>query len=100
MGAVEERGRVFHHLASQLVSTSSKTPQAERLEELFDATRAFIEQVGPDAVALEGQYFHRQREVAFKVGQAVGVCVLAAAQLEVPVHEYGPMQVSCSYSDI
>ncbi len=93
LGAVEERGRVFHHLASKLVTTSSKTPQSQRLLELFEATTTFLEEAWPDAIALEGQYFHRQREISFKVGQAVGVCVLAAAQLGLPVHEYGPMQV-------
>lgn len=93
LGAVKEAGRETLHLGSQLVRTHSRTAQAERLEHLYTETHAFLQQYRPDALALEGQYFHQQREIAFKVGQAVGVCLLAAKELDIPVFEYGPMQV-------
>lgn len=93
LGAVRQSYREVEHVGSKLVRTSSSDEQAARLERIFQCTRAFLLEHRPDALAIEGQYFHRQREVAFKVGQAVGICLLAAAQLEVPVFEYGPMQV-------
>lgn len=93
LGAVEERGRTFHHLGSEQVVTRSTTPQSERLQALYQATESFLARHRPDAVAIEGQYFHRQREASFKVGQAFGVCLLAAAEAGAPVFEYGPMQV-------
>lgn len=96
LGAIEERGRTFHHLGSELIVTRSKTPQAERLQTLYRATTTFFTQHDPEAIAIEGQYFHRQREASFKVGQAFGVCLLAAAETGVPVFEYGPMQVKQS----
>jgi crossover junction endodeoxyribonuclease RuvC len=93
LGAVEQHYRDLHYLGSQLIRTDAKMAQTTRLKLLFDGTHAFLTKHRPDALALEGQYFHRQREIAFKVGQAVGVCLLAAADLEIPVFEYGPMQV-------
>ncbi len=52
--------------------------------------------MGTMALAIEGQFFHHQRDVAFRVGQAVGVVLLAAAQRDLPVFEYGPMLVKQS----
>jgi crossover junction endodeoxyribonuclease RuvC len=93
LGAVHEEGRTVLHLGSELVRTHSQTAQAERLHCLYMATKDFLKEHRPDALAIEGQYFHQQRETAFKVGQAVGVCLLAAKELDIPVFEYGPMQV-------
>jgi crossover junction endodeoxyribonuclease RuvC len=93
LGAVREEGRELRCLGSQLVRTGSRTPTSQRLTRLYRCAHDFLQTHRPDALAVEGQYFHRQREVAFKVGQALGVCLLAAEQLQIPVYEYGPMQV-------
>lgn len=93
LGAVEEEFKTVRHLGHQLVRTSSKTKASERLKTIYDQTKAFLLEYQPQALAIEGQYFHQQREVAFKVGQAVGACLVAAAELDIPVFEYGPMQV-------
>lgn len=93
LGAVEERGRAFRQLGAELITTTADTPQEQRLLAIHRGVDAFLERHRPQALALEGQFFHRQREVSFKVGQAVGVVLLVAAQRGVPVFEYGPMQV-------
>ena len=92
-GIVEEVGREQRYLASQVVTTNSRTPQAKRLLTSRQEFQALLATHRPHAVAIEGQYFHHQRDVAFKVGQAVGVVLLTAAEAGLPVHEYGPMQV-------
>lgn len=93
LGAVEEAGKSYRLLGSEMVTTASGTDQAARLAHVFDRVSRFLDAHAPDALAIEGQYFHRQRDVAFKVGQAYGVCLLAASMRHVPVFEYGPMQV-------
>lgn len=93
LGAVREVGRDVSWLGSELLKTSARTPLAERLRSLHDGVTAFLAEHQPDALVIEGQYFHQQRDTAFKVGQAVGVTLLAAASRNVPVYEYGPMQV-------
>ena len=93
LGAIRETGREVTCLGSQLVRTTPAQTQAERLETLYNAVSDFLATHQPDVLAVEGQYFHRQREVAFKVGQAFGVCLLAAKQQGIAVAEYGPMQV-------
>jgi crossover junction endodeoxyribonuclease RuvC len=93
LGAVCQHGREARYLGGELVRTAAGQDQTARLYKLYTEVDEFITRFSPGAIALEGQYFHRQREVAFKVGQAVGICLLIAAQREIPVFEYGPMQV-------
>lgn len=93
IGAIEEVGNEPRLLGSVLLTTGPREAQAARLLKLKLAVNEFIVQHRPDALAIEGQFFHQQREVAFKVGQAVGVVLLAAAESGVPVFEYGPLQV-------
>ncbi len=93
LGAVKRSGRDTLLLGCELVRTSPQRRQGERLAHLYGSTRQFLQRHQPDALAVEGQYFHRQLGVAFKVGQALGVCLLAAEELNIPVFEYGPMQV-------
>lgn len=93
MGAVEEVGKEPRLLDSALVKTSSRMLQPERLRVIRDSVTEFLEAQRPHAVVVEGQFFHQQKAVAFKVGQAFGVVMLCAADLGVPVYEYGPLQV-------
>jgi crossover junction endodeoxyribonuclease RuvC len=82
-----------HLLDSLLIKTSARMPQPERLRLLRDSVTEFLGTQRPHAVVVEGQFFHQQKAVAFKVGQAFGVVMLCAADLGVPVYEYGPLQV-------
>lgn len=93
LGAIKQDAKDALYLGSKLVRTHAKTNIRDRLKTIHSETKAFMLEFQPDALAIEGQYFHQQREVAFKVGQAVGVCLLIAADLDIPVYEYGPMQV-------
>lgn len=96
LGAVRETGRDVSLLGAELIRTSSQLDAALRLEQIHEGVTRFLAQHRPDALAIEGQYFHHQKAAAFKVGQAVGVTLLAAAAASVPVFEYGPMQVKQS----
>lgn len=93
IGLVEQEGKTLHHRASLLIRTYSKTAQASRLQKLYDGVYSFLQQHSADALAIEGQFFRYGGDSAFKVGQAVGVVLLAAQQLELPVFEYTPNQV-------
>ncbi len=93
IGAVLERGRDCELLLTRLVRTRPGDPPGVRLASLHAAVLAAIDEARPDAIAIEGQYFHHQREASFKVGQAVGVVLLAAHARSVPVHDYGPLEV-------
>lgn len=93
LGAVREEGKATRWLGAKLVVTRSRTRHPDRLSQIYDEVSEFLELHRPDALAVEGQYFHHQKETAFKVGQALGVVLLAADRAGVEVFEYGPMEV-------
>lgn len=93
LGAVREIGRTPHLLGHHVIKTSSTMPHMDRLYAIRTEVQTFIRTHEPSAVAIEAQYFFRQNEVAFRVGQAVGVILLTAREAGLPVFEYGPPQV-------
>lgn len=93
LGAVEEVRHEARLLGSLLLKTAARVEQSSRLQAIRDQVDGFLRLHRPDALAIEGQFFHHQKAAAFKVGQAFGVVMLCAADLGVPVFEYGPLQV-------
>jgi crossover junction endodeoxyribonuclease RuvC len=93
LGAVEVSRDGPRSLHAELVRTRASDAEGERLAAIADALACVLTTLRPDAVALEGQFFHRQRDTALKVAQATGVVMLVAHRHEVPVHRYGPLQV-------
>jgi len=50
----------------------------------------------PDQLAIEDIFVQNNVRSAFKIGQARGVIMLAAAQISIPVYEYSPREVKCA----
>jgi crossover junction endodeoxyribonuclease RuvC len=96
IGVVREVGRDNHYIHAELVRTSSGQPLPERLLVLHQAVVAAITNHQPSVISIESQFFHEQAGTAFKVGEAVGVVLLAAALYQLPVFEYGPLEVKQS----
>jgi crossover junction endodeoxyribonuclease RuvC len=94
LGVVREDGKTPVHLHSQTVQTSSTQTTPQRLAFIYQAVHQAFALHQPQALALEGQFFQAQHAMtAFKVGEAVGVVLLAAAEHGVPVFEYSPKAV-------
>jgi crossover junction endodeoxyribonuclease RuvC len=75
------------------IRTPAGLPIAERLLTIYRDTGFLVEKWQPDFMAVEQLFFNRNVTNAFSVGQARGVCLLAAAQSQCPVAEYTPLQV-------
>ncbi len=93
LAAVEGDARTARLLFWRVLRTHPKEPAPSRVGRLFEGVRQAIEEAGPEAVALEAQYFYRQNERAFQVGWGVGAVLAAAHLAALPVYAYGPMQV-------
>ena len=93
LGAIETSGTEARLLGAQLVTTSARDDLGARLQLLYLAVEEMLATHRIEALAVEGQFFHRQRDAAMKVGQALGVVHLAAHRADVGVYGYGPMQV-------
>ena len=92
-GLVVEEGTELRLLAYGTIVTRPQQPMAERLRHIYLELRDLIARYDPADVAVEELFFNKNVRTALQVGQARGVILLAAAQHDLPVAEYTPLQV-------
>ncbi|MFB5764107.1 crossover junction endodeoxyribonuclease RuvC [Paenibacillus medicaginis] len=92
-GFVDKQGSKVIPVQYGCIQTEARTPEEERLLQVYEGMKQLIDKYKPDAVALEKLFFNRNVTTAMTVSQARGVLVLAAVQSGLPVAEYTPMQV-------
>jgi len=64
-----------------------------RLQHIYQELTALIAQHTPTDAAVEKLFFSKNVRTALSVGQARGVALLAAAQADLTIHEYTPLQI-------
>lgn len=87
-----ERGE-FDVVDYGTIETKAGVPAHLRLKEIYGSVRNLIKLHGPDCLVAEELFFNSNARTAISVGQARGVCLLAAADCGIPVAEYTPLQV-------
>jgi crossover junction endodeoxyribonuclease RuvC len=95
-GLVEEikgQPRVIHWGA---VRTKAKQAFPERLKLIYNELVAVIQEFSPDVVAVEDLFFANNVKSALKLGQTRGVTLLAAANQDIAIAEYSPLEVKQS----
>jgi crossover junction endodeoxyribonuclease RuvC len=80
-------------LAYGCVTTSSRKPEAVRLQELKDRFDEILAEFNPQVLASEKLLFNTNVTTAICVGRAQGVVFLAAAKHSIPICEYTPLEI-------
>jgi crossover junction endodeoxyribonuclease RuvC len=75
------------------ITTPSSMAFPERLRHIFHELSQCIQEYKPQDVAVEEIFFARNARTAIAVGQGRGIVLLAAAEANLSVSEYTPMQV-------
>jgi len=75
------------------ILTPAKQNQAVRLAHIYSELTKIIKKEKPDVVAIEKLFFINNIKTAMTVGEARGVCLLAAQQAGVAIFEYTPLQI-------
>ncbi|MBM7563757.1 crossover junction endodeoxyribonuclease RuvC [Paenibacillus sacheonensis] len=92
-GFIDKIGSKLVPVQYGCITTEARTPQEERLKQVYESACALMDRYKPDTLGIEKLFFNRNVTTAFSVGQARGVVILAAAQRGIPVMEYTPLQV-------
>jgi crossover junction endodeoxyribonuclease RuvC len=87
-GLIAAVGNRLTHIANGQVSTDAKASLPERLVTLDAALADLILEHQPDCAAVEEVFVNSNPQSTLKLGQARGVCLLAAARAGLPVAEY------------
>jgi len=80
------------YVASGCVRVAGET-LAERLGVIFTEVGRLVQEYGPQELAIEKVFVHRNADSALKLGQARGAAICAAVAGALPVAEYTPRQV-------
>jgi crossover junction endodeoxyribonuclease RuvC len=92
-GLIDVHGHKYDLLDYGCIRTPAHTPMPDRLCQIYNAICELLVQSKPDQMAIEQLFFNSNTTTAISVGQARGVLLLAAAQQQIPIAEYTPLQV-------
>jgi crossover junction endodeoxyribonuclease RuvC len=76
-----------------VIRVGSRLPLPRRLQAIYLGVRDVIQAHTPQGVAVESIFHAQNARSSLILGQARGVILLAAVQLELEVYEYTPRQV-------
>ena len=92
-GAIEHHGMKNRLICCGAITTKAHTPLHLRLAEIYQDTLTLLDQVKPDAVAIEELFFNNNITTGIQVAQARGVILCACAQKGYTPAEYTPSEV-------
>lgn len=95
-GVVQRRGGRLLALDGGVIETRPQLALEQRLSLLHARLTELLGTHDCEAMALEALYFGANAQSAFAVGQARGVCMLAAGQGGLPCASYTPQQIKSS----
>ncbi|GAB6275178.1 MAG: crossover junction endodeoxyribonuclease RuvC [Peptococcaceae bacterium] len=92
-GIIDFEGRNYNVVEYNYIRTESNRPLAERLQVIYQSLMAVFQQFKPGQLAVEELFFNKNVRTVMAVSQARGVVLLAAANANLTVYEYTPLQV-------
>ena len=92
-GIVYHRGNLLTPVAYGAINTKSTDPIEQKLHIIYHSLTNVFEKYQPDIVAIEKVFYGKNVQSAIKIGEARGVALLAAANANLPVHEYEPTKI-------
>ncbi len=92
-GIVEVRSGKLEVRSYGCIETPKEQLLGDRLESLYSQLKQIMDTNQLDAFAIEELFFNTNAKTALVVGQARGVALLVAAQKQLPIAAYTPLQV-------
>lgn len=92
-GIIEKNNQKVSPLEFGCFETLADLETPKRLEKIYSFLINKLDEHQPDALAIEELFFNTNAKTALIVGQARGVVLLLAAQKNIPIAIYTPLQV-------
>jgi crossover junction endodeoxyribonuclease RuvC len=90
-GIVDEDGQTLRFVAGGVIRCRGAL--ASRLQRIYEETVHLLAQFDPACMSLEKTFVGDNVQSAFRLGEARGAILVAAAQAGVAVHEYSPAEI-------
>ena len=92
-GVIDSDGAECVLVQCGAIRTKPTDNMADRLKSIHAAIEELIRDLQPDAAAFENVFYATNVQSALKLGHVRGVSICAAAQANVPIYEYSPLEV-------
>ena len=92
-GLLEAQRGSFRLLQYGTITTSAELEFAKRLQVIYEDMNRLIDAAAPDVMAIEELFWGHNVTTGIGVSHGLGVILLAAAQRDLPICEYTPMQI-------
>ncbi|PYR99321.1 MAG: crossover junction endodeoxyribonuclease RuvC [Acidobacteria bacterium] len=92
-GVIDSDGAECCMVRCGAIKTKSSDPLPNRLRSIHNAIVEIIRDLEPEAAAFESLFYATNVQSALKLGYVRGVSMFAAAEANLPVFEYSPLEV-------
>ena len=83
-------------VVAEVIRTDPDADHADRLRRVFDAVGSYLDDTEPDVLVVERVFSQSNVRSAMGTAQAAAVCMLAANQRGLPVHQHTPTEVKAA----
>ncbi len=95
-GVVESDGRCHRLISAGVIRTKPSNPLERRLHQIAIELRGIVQQFQPDCCAVEEVFHSVNAKSALKLAHVRGIALLVAAENELGLYEYSPLEVKIS----
>lgn len=92
-GIIETDGSEHKTVLYGAIKTHARRPFQERLLNIHNELRQILSRERADIMAIEGIFHAANVQSALKLGHARGIALLVAAQYNLAVYEYSPLEI-------
>jgi len=92
-GIIDAQRGSFQLCQYGTITTPPELPFEKRLEVIYDDMNRLLDAAAPDVMAIEELFWGHNVTTGIGVSHGRGVILLAAAQRNLPINEYTPMQI-------
>jgi crossover junction endodeoxyribonuclease RuvC len=95
-GLVKKQRQRLIYAGGGKISPPSSLPFMRRIHHIFESLVHIIDTHQPDEMSIEDIFFAKNVKSALKIGHVRGAALVAAAQCDLTVFEYTPLQIKQS----
>jgi len=92
-GVIDTNGADCIYICCGVIRSKSSDPLADRLKSIYNGIVQIIREHEPEAAAFESLFYATNVQSALKLGHVRGVSMFAAAEANLPIYEYSPLEV-------
>jgi len=92
-GVIDTNGADCIFIRCGAIRSKSSDPLSDRLKNIYNGLVQIIRELDPQAAAFESLFYSTNVQSALKLGHVRGVSMFAAAEANLPIFEYSPLEV-------